>query len=221
VKGERHKVKGASSNCRLPGVFAGFCKKIQVSLFDLFFFFAILQTSRVKKSRHACFLNPADPIIQYPMKRQKCSVLAALFLLCCYSASAQLPPVPGGSTSQSKPVIFGDLPGEMYLNLEKLDDLFDLEVGANVHVQVSREFMVHGVVVSKSKPGNTAAQTVVVNCTNRPGATLTLTRRLQADNTLAYRGRIISFRSSDAYDILPENGGYVLKKTELSRIMSE
>jgi hypothetical protein len=44
------------------------------------------------------------------------------------------------------------------------------------------------------------------------GAAFTLSRLINENNTLSYRGRIMSFKHGDAYELAMEEGAYYLIK---------
>jgi hypothetical protein len=61
----------------------------------------------------------------------------------------------------------------------------------------------------------------VIKSTNKVGATLALSRMINPDNTITYRGRIMSFKHGDAYEIANENGSYYLIKKGLYDLYEE
>lgn len=154
------------------------------------------------------------------MKILKTSAFCVLFCVCYFISAAQ-GHVPLNEPNNNKPQLFSDLPQKMKLRITNLEDLLDLPVGASVKTFIADEFNFHGTVVSKSDAANAAVKSVVISSTNKKGATLTFTKTIQADGTVEYLGRIMSFKNGDAFDIVKENGQYVLQKKVLSELMTE
>ena len=154
------------------------------------------------------------------MKILKTGALCVLTCLCYAHASAQsLSPV--NEPDYNKPKVFADLPNKMGLNAQSLDALLNFEVGGKVQYAIAPAFNFQGVVVSKSDAADLSSKTVVIKSVNRQGATLTFTRNLNADGTYTYRGRIISFKHGDAFEVTEDNGQLVLLKKSLYEMFNE
>jgi hypothetical protein len=65
------------------------------------------------------------------------------------------------------------------------------------------------------------ALSVVIKCTNRQGARLTLTKVTNPDHSTKYIGRILSLQHGDSYEIVYENNQYFLKKKSLYDLVNE
>lgn len=154
------------------------------------------------------------------MKILKTSAFCVLFCVCSFIASAQAG-IPLNEPNNNKPHLFPDMPQKMKLRISNLEDLLDLPVGASVKTFIADEFNFHGTVVSKSDNADTTVKSVVINSTNKKGATLTFTKTIQPDGTVEYLGRIMSFKNGDAFQIVKENGQYVLQKKILNELMNE
>ena len=155
------------------------------------------------------------------MKSFKHCAVGVLLCVCFMHASAQTEKALLHEPDRNRTSLFSDLPEQMTLQLSGLTDLFDLPVGTVISIPVTESFRLSGSVVSKSEAAERQVQSVVVRSTNRKGATLTFTRKRNTDGTLSYTGRILSFQHGDAYEIVSQNGSYVLQKRNMHDLISE
>ena len=154
------------------------------------------------------------------MKKPKSIAIGVLFALCYLNLSAQ-ETIPLNEQNYNKPQLFSDLPDRMSLDLSALQHLFSLSRGASIKQQLSENFVLKGIVVSKTEATpNSPVTTVVIRCTSRPGAVFTFTK-VVIDESVIYRGRILSRNNSDALDIVKINNQYFLQKKNYNDIMSE
>lgn len=147
------------------------------------------------------------------------SCAMCVLLLFCALASTGQNQVPLNSTQYNKPQLFSDLPDKLNLDLSVITPLLELPVGASVKVNLSNVFPFKGVVVSKAE--NSGIKSTVIKCLNRQGATLTLSQTTDASGKLKLVGRMLSFQHGDVFEVVQENGGYILQKKNLHDLMSE
>jgi hypothetical protein len=121
----------------------------------------------------------------------------------------------------NKPKLFKDLPDRINVPLKNFDNVFDFEVGKSVDLPFASNFQFSGTVVSKAEDVASNVKSIVIKSTNKVGATLALSRMINPDNTITYRGRIMSFKHGDAYEIANENGSYYLVKKGLYDLYEE
>lgn len=155
------------------------------------------------------------------MKVLTTKTIGLLLLFCGFFTSARAQVVPLGNHDYNKPKLFADLPDKMHFNVSDLEQLLTLPIGASVNSRLNDNFMMVGTVVSKSNPQTSPAQSVVIRMTNRQGATLTFTKTIDHDGGTRYIGRIMSLKNGDAYEVVKENGVYVLQKKNLYDIINE
>jgi hypothetical protein len=155
------------------------------------------------------------------MKILKSGALCLLLCIGSMSLYAQNEPLPVSEPDYNKPKLFADLPDKMNLDLKTFESLLELPEGQSVNIHLTGPFNYHGTVVSRSDPKDDYSRTVVIKAINRQGAVLTFTRIRNTDGTYAYNGRILSHKHSDAFDIVQENGQYVLVKKHLYDLFNE
>ncbi|HEU4472075.1 MAG TPA: hypothetical protein VFR58_13375 [Flavisolibacter sp.] len=146
--------------------------------------------------------------------------MSALFAFACLQAMAQKQDFPLNEPDYNKPKLFAELPQKMTVKLTAVDAALRLSAGATVSLQLSDKLTLEGTIVSADLQ-DPALQSIVIRCSNRQDAILTLTRSLNADRSYGYSGRIMSKNNSDAYEIVLENGSYILQKKNYYDLMNE
>jgi hypothetical protein len=157
------------------------------------------------------------------MKFLKTSALGVLLSVCMLQVEAQqdTKKLPISQYDFNKPKLFKDLPDRINVPLKNFDNVFDFEVGKSVDLPFASNFQFSGTVVSKAEDVASNVKSIVIKSTNKVGATLALSRMINPDNTITYRGRIMSFKHGDAYEIANENGSYYLVKKGLYDLYEE
>jgi hypothetical protein len=112
----------------------------------------------------------------------------------------------------NKPKLFRELPERIHLKMDDFTNIFDLEVGKSVTLSFNRSFNFQGTVVSKAEDVMANVKSIVIKSPMFSGAAFTLSRLINENNTLSYRGRIMSFKHGDAYELAMEEGAYYLIK---------
>ena len=155
------------------------------------------------------------------MKKQTTTALCALLCLLTMTAAAQQNKIPVNEPDYNKPRLFSDLPQKMDLRVSELETLFSVKLGETVRTILSEQFVFEGTVVSKSDPKDASVRSVVIRSTNRGGAVFTFTKTVKSGGGVAYIGRIISRNNGDAFEIIQENGNYILRKKDFNEMISE
>ncbi|HVZ56932.1 MAG TPA: hypothetical protein VG870_09775 [Chitinophagaceae bacterium] len=143
-------------------------------------------------------------------------LLSGLFSLALFvgplSGWAQKMPPPVGQQDPFRPRLFQDLPDNLPLRTGVLQPLLRLQAGQTVQIPLSDRFTFEGIVSSSVSKYHGVLRTVVIRCTNRPGAGFTLSERTAPDGSVVFAGRIVSFQAGDCYELKQEQGTYVLVK---------
>ena len=160
------------------------------------------------------------------MRILKTSALGVLLSVCMLQAAAQQDTkdtkrLPISQYDYNKPKLFKDLPERINVSLKNFDDVFNLDMGKSVDLPFASNFQCSGVIVSKAEDAKANVKSIVIRLANKPGATLTLSRSINEDNTISYRGNIMSFKHGDAYDLANENGSYYFVKKGLYDLIDE
>lgn len=153
------------------------------------------------------------------MKILKTIAVCVLLTVCYYEGSAQTIPV--NEPDYNKPKLFSDLPQKAEVRLDEVDANLNQPVGKHVAVQIAQGFVIQGVIVSKSDPADASVKSIVIKSSNRQGAACTLTKIVNADGSVSYKGRIVSMHHGDAFEIVSDKGNYILQKTTLYDLYNE
>lgn len=129
--------------------------------------------------------------------------------------------LPLNKPNYNKPKIFDDLPKKLNLTISDMESLFDLSVGAPVAAKLSQNFHFKGTVVSKAGNRESQVRSVVINSITSKGTVFTFTRIVKEDGAFIYRGRILNKDGIDAYELIEENGQYVLEKKNYYEMIRE
>ncbi|MGE5519176.1 MAG: hypothetical protein ACM3VS_04540 [Candidatus Dadabacteria bacterium] len=155
------------------------------------------------------------------MKCLKRYAVIACFLCTAMHSIAQGPNKIINEPDYNKAKIFNDLPDRMNIRLVDVDALVNLPVGSPVNTVVAPNFRAIGTVVSSSEDKLEDMKSVVIKLQNRQGAIFTFTKRKLEQDTYSYSGRILNKNNGDAFDLVKENGQYVLLKKGINELISE
>jgi len=157
------------------------------------------------------------------MKIQKTIAVGVLLIVCMFQAGAQqnTKNLPVSQYDFNKPKLFKELPDRIKVPLKDFDGIFNFEVGKTVDLPFTSNFQFAGTVVSKAEDADANVKSIVIKSSNKVGATLALSRIINPDNSITYRGRIMSFKHGDAYEIASENDIYYLVKKGLYDLYDE
>src|SRR6185436_12216873 len=97
-------------------------------------------------------------------------------------------------------------PQKMDLHITALENIFQLQVGSTVRLQVTDALLFEGTIVSKSDAQDAGVKSIVIRSSNMGGATFTFTKTGGTSGSPSYIGRIMSRNNSDAYEIAMEKG---------------
>jgi hypothetical protein len=147
--------------------------------------------------------------------------LAAISLLFIRYADVSAQTVPINEPDRNKPQLFSDLPQKLTVRLDDIDASLNEAVGKNVAIHLATGFVMQGVVISKSDGLDPNVKSIVVRSSNRVGATCTLTKVMNSDGSVTYRGRIMGMHNGDAYELTNDNGTYTLTKKNLYDLFNE
>jgi len=152
------------------------------------------------------------------MKPQKLIAICAFSCFGYVHAQAQ-EKIPINQPDYNKARLFEEIPQKIQLKVSDMESLFDFSVGTSVTAKFSKDFYLHGTVMSKSIDATVKA--VIIKATNKKGAVFTFTKITKPDGSSLYKGRILSRDNSDAFEIVKENDQYILQKKNYYEIVSE
>lgn len=123
----------------------------------------------------------------------------------------------------NRPRLFEHLPAEIPVSISELNRILSGETTegrqADVAFADNKLSPFKGTIVSAARENK--MRSVVIRSTEFNGASLTLSSSTNADGTVTYRGRIISFKHGDAYELVQRDDQYVLVKKNFYEMVYE
>lgn len=125
-----------------------------------------------------------------------------------------------------RPKLFTALPERINVEVPQLDKLLGHglpEAGRAIDLPLAENMLspFAGTIISSVSKYENTIHSVVIRCSNYPGATLTLSSSIQADGTVQYSGRIISFKNADCFELKKINNQYIFIKKDFYDLVNE
>lgn len=157
------------------------------------------------------------------MKTIRTTMLCVVFALSAYVSNSQEQKVPVNEPDYNKPRLFTNLPGKISVNNNLIDNILTAPLGRSSSFRLSEDnsFQFAGEVVSTASKYNNSIQSVVIRLETFNGARLTLSKITNADGSIRYTGRIISFTHGDLYELENQNGELVLVRKNFHELVNE
>ncbi len=140
---------------------------------------------------------------------------ALLLLLCTLT-------IKGFSQGQgnAKPKLFANSPDKFDCQETDLTAVFAAPQGQNITVNFSNNFLFSGTVISNQVRYNNNLQTVLVRSSALDNTLLSISKRVDADRSTSYIGRIINQKYFDGYELGKDaSGRYQFSKIETDRVI--
>lgn len=157
------------------------------------------------------------------MKSLRTSVVCTAFLLCAFVTFAQVSQAPVNEPDLNKPRLFSQFPDKILISTSKINDLFNSHPGeaAVISLTTDNSAQFRGEVISTSSKYENKLQTVLIRSTNFEGARLSISRVVDENGQISYRGRILSFSHGDLYELENHEGQYQLVKKNFYDLVNE
>ena len=148
-------------------------------------------------------------------------VCISLFSLSVAAQKQTAPPVT--EPNYNKPRLFENMPSAIPVTAEELNTLLTSTTGKNVTVSLTanKDFRFEGQVVSTASQYDNTLQSIVIRSSNFEGARFTLSKATNADGTVTYTGRILSFQHGDVYELKTEGKQMRLVKKDFYDLVNE
>jgi len=147
-------------------------------------------------------------------------VTVSFYSLC---SSAQTEKIPLNEPNYNKPKLFENLPDNIPVSMDNISNLFGSPTGRSVSLNLSDRstFQFEGDVVSSVSKYENTIQSVVIRSTNYNGARLNISRIIDENGNISYKGRIISMQHGDLYELKKVNDEYMLIKRKFYDLVNE
>jgi hypothetical protein len=140
--------------------------------------------------------------------------LTVLVLFACTKVAAQ-------NSSSTKPSQFKNYPEKINCTAAQLAGVFTANIDATASLNFSNNFKFNGSLVSNTtKYGS--MQCVVIKSNELNGTLFNVTRVIQKNGTVEYKGRIVNTKYADGYQLKKDaSGNYQLIKFETDRLLQD
>lgn len=157
------------------------------------------------------------------MKTIRTSMLCIVFALSAYVSHSQEQKVPVNEPDYNKPRLFTNLPDKIPVSISNIDNIITAPLGRSSSFRLSDDNSIQfaGEVVSTASKYNNSIQSVVIRSDMFNGARLTISKITNADGSIRYTGRIISFQHGDLYELENHEGHLVLVKKNYHELVNE
>ena len=158
------------------------------------------------------------------MNRILSSSLALAFLCLSICSHAQdLAPVK--KPDLNRPLLFAHLPATIPVTIADLEGLLNPAAAkdATINLRSSDRTLsaFRGNIIANVTRHENKVKSVLIRSVEFSDATFSLSSSTNPDGTVSYRGRIVSFKHGDAYELQQRGDGYVLQKKNFYEIVSE
>ena len=154
------------------------------------------------------------------MKNLRTVACCLTFAFCALNSSAQRNDVPLNEPDLNKPELFRQSPEKIAIDAVQLASLLVSPVGEPVVISLP-SFRFEGNVISTVSKYSNTMQSVVIRSTNYDGATLTITKIIDASGTISFTGRILSMKHGDLYELKQVENGLALVKNKFYKVVNE
>ena len=127
---------------------------------------------------------------------------------------------PAKAQTQQAPHLFDAFSNSITCNNTELERIFSFQQGASVQLAFSPNFIFKGNVNSNQQKFSNL-QSVTIRSSNFDGALLSISRRLNDDNSITYVGRILNPDYADGYELLKQGSNYILNKIKHADILQD
>jgi hypothetical protein len=129
-------------------------------------------------------------------------------------------PVKAQVTSSSKPSAYARYADKLPTKANELEKAFSSSAGTEITFHFSN-FTYSGIITSMVKRNSTLS-TVVIKSTTLENSIFSISKKLNADQTVTYIGRIINQNHADGYEITKDdNGNYAMNKIKTDELIQD
>lgn len=157
------------------------------------------------------------------MKTIRTTLLCATTVLFSLCAFAQNDKPPVNEPDYNKPRLFDDLPSRIAVSTADLKSIISASAGQTASLTLSAESALQfdGQVISVASKYDNKIKSTVLRSANFKGATFTVSRIVNENGSSYFTGRIINFQYGDLYELVNEEGNYVLVKKNYYELVNE
>lgn len=120
-----------------------------------------------------------------------------------------------------KPSLFNNNTPAFQTSLQALDKALSYKAGSDIQLNFGQGFSFTGTVISSTKKYDKLS-TIIVKLPSLHNSILSITKRINNDNSVAYVGRIVNQQYADAYILKQNNdGNYVFQQIRSDELIQD
>ena len=124
-------------------------------------------------------------------------------------------------TMASRPSLFSNFSSNIPATSAELDKAFTAIIGSEIQLNFGSTFSFAGTVLSSVQKYKNL-KSVIIKSPSFRDAILSLSRRIDGDNTITYVGRILNETSADGYQLVKDNSGkYSFNKIKTADLIQD
>lgn len=145
--------------------------------------------------------------------------ISKLFALCLlltisFSTHAQV-------VTSSRPELFTNFSANIPASISELDKAFAAVPGSSIQFNFANKFPFSGTVLSSVQKYSNLSS-VIIKSSLLKNSLLSISKRINDDNTITYVGRIINEKYADGYELIKDNSGnYSFKKIKTEDLIQD
>ncbi len=124
-------------------------------------------------------------------------------------------------TSSAKPNLFNSFSTNIPASVDELDKAFTVTPGSSIQFNFANKLPFDGIVLSSVQRYSNLSS-VIIKSSLLQNALLSISRRINDDNTITYVGRIINEKYADGYELTKDNkGNYSFNKIKTQDLIQD
>lgn len=109
-------------------------------------------------------------------------------------------------TKSSRPELFSNFSANIPASVNELDKAFAIKPGSSIQFNFANKFLFNGIILSSVQKYNNLSS-VIIRSSLLQNALLSISKRINDDNSITYVGRIINEKFSDGYELKKDDAG--------------
>jgi hypothetical protein len=148
------------------------------------------------------------------MKTSPKAFVLCLILFATYNTNAQV-------TTSSRPKLFNNFSENIPTAVAELDKAFIGAEGSSIQLNLANNFSLKGTVFSSVRRYSNLSS-VIIKLPSFQNSLLSISKRINDDNTITYVGRIINEKFADGYELKKDNlGNYTFNKIKMEDLIQD
>jgi hypothetical protein len=125
------------------------------------------------------------------------------------------------NVTSSRPDLFSSYSSNIPASVNELDKAFTAAVGSSIQLSFANKLAFNGTVFSSVRKYKNLSS-VIIKSPQFKNALLSISKRINDDNTITYVGRIINEKYADGYELVEDNNGnYSFAKIKTSDLIQD